>query len=123
MFPTCSPFRGSAGRLGSTVDDRTWGSRPNKSERVRPDRHDVRMAAVGSAGARLRPVKPADLTPGLRRDLLRYLAGTSKERARVIGELAQRNPAMAEALIDLEAHYDLRTRFEIELLHADGSGS
>jgi hypothetical protein len=38
----------------------------------------------------------------LRRDLLRYLAATSKERARLIGELVERNQAMAELLMNLE---------------------
>ena len=63
----------------------------------------------------------ADLSPDLRRDLLRYLGATSKERARLIGQLVERNPGMADVLMDLEADYDLRTRFEIELLRAAGS--
>ena len=61
------------------------------------------------------------LSEPLRHDLLRYLAGTSEERARLIGELTERNPAMAGLLIDLEADDDLRARFEIELL-GDGGG-
>jgi hypothetical protein len=63
------------------------------------------------------------LSPEVRDALLRYLAATSKERARVIGELAVRNPGMADVLIDLEADYDLRTQLEIALLHADGDKS
>lgn len=63
------------------------------------------------------------VSPELRRDLLRYLAATSEERARLIGELVKRNPGMATALVDLEADADLRARFEIELLRADESGS
>jgi hypothetical protein len=58
-----------------------------------------------------------ELPEPLRRDLLRYLAGTSGERARVIGELTERNPGLADLLADLEADHDLRARFEIELLH------
>lgn len=54
----------------------------------------------------------------LRRELLRYLAATSQERARLVGELTQRNPGMAKLLIDLEADDGLRARFEIELLRA-----
>lgn len=46
----------------------------------------------------------------------RYLGKTSAERARVIGELIERNRQMADLLMDLEADDDLRTRFEIELL-------
>jgi hypothetical protein len=52
----------------------------------------------------------------LRRNLLRYLGGTSEERARLIGELTWRNPAMADLLADLEADDDLRARFEVELM-------
>jgi hypothetical protein len=48
--------------------------------------------------------------------LLRYLLSTSAERARIIGELTERNPDMAELLMELEADDDLRARFEIELL-------
>jgi hypothetical protein len=57
-----------------------------------------------------------DLPESLRRDLLRYLAATSEERARLIGELTWRNPGIADLLVDLEADEDLRARFEIELL-------
>jgi hypothetical protein len=60
----------------------------------------------------LRPSPP-------RRDLLRYLAATSGERARLIGELVERSPGIADLLIDLEADDDLRARFEVELLRAD----
>jgi hypothetical protein len=61
----------------------------------------------------------SDLTPELRRDLLRYLAATSAERARLIGELTGRNPGMADLLADLEADDDLRARVEIELIRAE----
>jgi hypothetical protein len=54
----------------------------------------------------------------LRRDLLRYLAATSKERAHLIGELGRRNPGLANLLVDLEADDDLRSRFEMELLRS-----
>jgi hypothetical protein len=37
----------------------------------------------------------------------------------VIRQLVERNPWMAELLMDLEADYDLRTRLEIELLRAE----
>jgi hypothetical protein len=57
-----------------------------------------------------------ELPEPLRRDLLRYLARTSEERARLIGELTLRNPGIADLLTDLEADDDLRARFEIELL-------
>ncbi|MGI8615691.1 MAG: hypothetical protein ACR2L4_02755 [Actinomycetota bacterium] len=56
------------------------------------------------------------LTAERRRDLLRYLAATSEERTRLIGELVDRNPGMADSLIELEGDDDLRARFEIELL-------
>jgi hypothetical protein len=64
-------------------------------------------------------MKPSMLTAELRSDLLRYLGATSEERARLIGELTWRNPAMADVLADLEADDDLRARFEIELLWAE----
>jgi hypothetical protein len=54
----------------------------------------------------------------LRRDLLRYPLKTSAERARVIGQLTERNPGMADILIELEADGDLRARFEMELLNS-----
>ncbi len=57
-----------------------------------------------------------DLPEPLRRDLLRYLAATSEDRARLIGELTSRNPSLADLLVDLEADDDLRARFEIRLL-------
>jgi hypothetical protein len=63
-----------------------------------------------------------NLTPELRRDLLRFLGATSGERARLIGELAQRNPGMADLLIDLEGDDDLRARFEVDLLRMNASG-
>ena len=46
-------------------------------------------------------------------DLIRYLLATSANRARIIGELSERNPGMAEILMDLEADDDLRVRFEM----------
>jgi hypothetical protein len=58
----------------------------------------------------------SNLSEPVRRELLRYLGATTAERARLIDELTERNPGMAELLIDLEADDDLRTRFEIELL-------
>jgi hypothetical protein len=61
-------------------------------------------------------VKAKDLSEPLRRDLLRYLAATSAERARLIGELASRNPAVL--LVDLETDDYLRSRFEMELLQS-----
>jgi hypothetical protein len=61
-------------------------------------------------------MRPSKLTPELRRDLLRYLAATSEERARLIGELVERNPGMASLLMNLEADGDLRAMFEIKLL-------
>ncbi len=41
---------------------------------------------------------------------------TSAERGSVIGELTERNPGMADVLMELEADDDLRARFEMELL-------
>ena len=49
-------------------------------------------------------------------DLIRYLLATSEGRARLIGEMTERNPGMAELLIDLETDEELRVRFEMELL-------
>jgi hypothetical protein len=57
-----------------------------------------------------------NIGPVLRSDLLRYLAARSEERARLIGELVERNPGMADLLADLETEDGLRARFEIELL-------
>jgi hypothetical protein len=53
---------------------------------------------------------------GLRDEQVTYLLATSFERARVIGELTTRNPAMADLLMDLEADDDLRARLEVDLL-------
>lgn len=55
--------------------------------------------------------------------LLRYLSATSRERARLIGQLVERNPGMAEVLMDLEADYELRTRLEIQLLRGEAPNS
>jgi hypothetical protein len=59
-----------------------------------------------------------ELSEDLRREILEHIHATSGERARRIGEFAWRNPAMADLLIDLEAHDDLRAQFEIELLRS-----
>jgi hypothetical protein len=45
------------------------------------------------------------------------LLSTSAERAAIIGELAERNPGMAEIPVELETDDDLRARFETELLN------
>jgi hypothetical protein len=63
-------------------------------------------------------VEASQLSEQPRRELLRYLSATSEERARLIGELTERNPRMAELLLDLEANDDLRTLFEIALLRS-----
>ncbi|MGZ8629421.1 MAG: hypothetical protein ACXWZF_00430 [Actinomycetota bacterium] len=64
--------------------------------------------------------KPMDervnIPPALRDDLISYLLATSEERAPIIAELAWRNPRLADLLVALEAHHDLKARFEIELL-------
>lgn len=60
--------------------------------------------------------RQVEIQDELRADLIRYLLATSEERARVIGELIERNAGMAELLIDLEADDTLRARFEVELL-------
>ena len=41
---------------------------------------------------------------------------TSPDRARLIAELIERNPGIADLLMDLEADDDLRAGLEIELL-------
>jgi hypothetical protein len=48
--------------------------------------------------------------------LLRFFFASSEDRARLIGELGQRNPPLADLLMDLEADDDRRARFEMELL-------
>lgn len=50
------------------------------------------------------------IPPALRDELATYVLATSFERARAIGELTTRNPAMADLLIDVEADDDLRAR-------------
>ena len=66
----------------------------------------------------------SQLQEPLCRELLRYLGATSQDRARLIGELTERNPGMADLLTDLEADDDLRVRFEIKLLRsAEGSNA
>src|SRR5919201_5009804 len=72
--------------------------------------------AVNLAGSR----RPFPRPEPLRRDLLRYLGGTSEERARLIGALTWRNPAMADLLADLEADDVLRARFVIQLMRSPG---
>jgi hypothetical protein len=57
-----------------------------------------------------------DIPPALRDDLIAYLLCDSPDRARIVGELTDRNPGIAELLMDLEADDDLRTRLEMELL-------
>ena len=52
---------------------------------------------------------------------LRYLAATSEERARLIGELVGMNPGIADVLMDLEVDVALRVRFEVELSSWDRS--
>jgi hypothetical protein len=68
-------------------------------------------------------VDPNRLPEPLRHELLRYLGATSQDRARLIGQLTERNPGMADLLLDLEADDDLRTRFEIELLRSVDSNA
>jgi len=68
-------------------------------------------------------VEASQLSEQLRRELLRYLSATSEERARLIGELTERNPGIADLLLDLEADDDLRIRFEIELLRSVNSNA
>ena len=60
-----------------------------------------------------------DTPPALRDDLLAYLLCTSPDRARLIAELTERNPGMAD-LLDLEADDDMRAKLEIELLSRAG---
>ena len=62
-------------------------------------------------------MEPDEIPEPLRKDLLRYLLSTSAERAKIIGQLTERNPGMAEILVELEADDDLRARFEMELLN------
>jgi hypothetical protein len=66
-------------------------------------------------------VEASQLPERLRRDLLSYLSATSEERARLIGELTQRNSGMADLLVDLEANATMRDRFELELLRSLGT--
>jgi hypothetical protein len=66
-------------------------------------------------------VEASQLSEQLRRELLRYLSAISEERARLIGELTERNPGMADLLADLEVDNTLRDRFELELLRSLGT--
>jgi hypothetical protein len=58
-----------------------------------------------------------NIPPALRDDLIHYLRATSEERTPIIAELAWRNARLADLLVGLEAHEDLRARFETELLN------
>ena len=49
-------------------------------------------------------------------DLIRYSFATSAERARITNEVIERNPPMAELLMDLEADPEQRAMLETELL-------
>ena len=61
-----------------------------------------------------------NIPPALHDDLIRYLLATNQERPPIIFELAGRNARLADLLVGLETHADLRARFELELLQ-DGS--
>jgi hypothetical protein len=61
--------------------------------------------------------RDVSLPDPLRRELLDYLLTTSQELAAMIATLAERNPSMADLLINLEADDDLRARFAMELLN------
>ena len=63
-------------------------------------------------------MEASQLSEQLRRELLSYLSASSEEPARLIGELTQRNPGMADLLADLEVNDTLRDRFELELLRS-----
>jgi hypothetical protein len=65
-------------------------------------------------------VEASELPERLRHELLDYLSATSEERARLIGELTERNPGMADLLADHEADDRLRDRFELEPLRSLG---
>jgi hypothetical protein len=60
------------------------------------------------------------IPPALRDDLITFLFCTSPERARIISELVERNPGMADLLMDLEADDDLRAKAELTLLQGRG---
>jgi hypothetical protein len=68
-------------------------------------------------------VEASQLSEQMRRELLRYLGATLQDRARLIGELTERNPGIADLLLDLEADDDLRIRLEIELLRSVSSNA
>jgi hypothetical protein len=65
-----------------------------------------------------RPRSIRSIPLGLRDDLITYLLASSAERAQIVGELTERNPPMADLLMELEADDDLRARFEMALLGA-----
>ena len=62
---------------------------------------------------------PSAIPEETRQQLLDYLMSTSAERARMIAELERMKRGAADLLAELEADYDLRTRFEIELLKSE----
>ena len=62
------------------------------------------------------------ISPALRDDLLACLFCTSPDRARLIAELIERNPGIADLLMDLETDDDLRAKLEIELLSGASGG-
>ena len=78
----------------------------------RAGRSARRSAGRSRLDASSAAVDASRLAPDLRRDLLRYLATTSEERARLISELVEGNAGMADILIDLEADEGLRARFD-----------
>lgn len=57
-----------------------------------------------------------NIPPALHDDLIHFLLATAEERPPIIFELAGRNARLADLLVRLEAHADLRARFETELL-------
>lgn len=73
---------------------------------------------MGRYGPDCAVMNSSRLPEPLRRDLLRYLGGTSEERAQMIHRLTAQQPDLADLLMDLEADYDLPSRFEIELLRS-----
>lgn len=109
----------AARRVGVSVRD-TGGWRPGRPGLVgRATTGSPRSSRGRGPSARYARTVTSRVPPALLRDLLRYLAATSKERARLIGELVERNPEMADMLMQLEADDALRARFEIDLLHLE----
>lgn len=56
-----------------------------------------------------------DIPGSRRRDLLRYSQASSAERARLLEDLFERNPGVADIVADLEAYEELRWRYEVAL--------